>query len=663
MLCLNGIGSPQRVRYSYTKAQEIKGNLSSLIKQVLSGTSDLSIIKGQNKEYFAVFFKGKKSVPRLFLGFLNEILSINNHPLPSPSALNDLYKIYQRDNNFLPLLKKHNKSSEVIIANDVFWDFFYQKAAHFKNNELENVFYFLGILCKKKNAYIWDEFNKKQIWERVFNSADFSNNSAFYNLGQWFKILTKIKYSANISLYLMEDLSNIKPLHREARILLSRLLPLILSSYKHETAKDIVGLLNSDYFKNPVEITFFSGVFHLFINLFVDYPTALNEKICAFLKAKNNFKSIILSNPSEDVVKLLKKLIIRFLPINDAKKSFAFNEDKETLVTLFIISRYLEHSTCSIDEAESKLSMKYKYFHEALFAALFIRYEIPWYFLKNLVNMQEKDCDVLFEVLKGKNLRMLINPSFILTKKDHHLFHNTSEHDAIVCESFINYGLLMAKLKNYNFDSFIYRSIKDYIKQRITINQFIENNEFYFAVFDYIKKHQEVFKPQHIIPVLDYLFNNTNINNENRFSFKNISVKRLFRDIEEWHRLLRGSFYNEKMQNIKWGGLNIENFEVEKDSKKYSFVQILSALDLFLEGKAMSHCVFSYASRCVSGSCSIWSLRVEAKDGFKRLATIEMVGKRIVQVRKKSNTLPGIKEKKLISLWAENSGILMGCIF
>lgn len=103
ILCLSSIEGPEGVRYSLSKTQEIKGNLSSFFSEVLSGTSDFRNITGDSKEYLAQFLKGKKTIQKGFVLFLKDILSIRNLPLPSSSSIDHLYLIYQRKINFISL--------------------------------------------------------------------------------------------------------------------------------------------------------------------------------------------------------------------------------------------------------------------------------------------------------------------------------------------------------------------------------------------------------------------------------------------------------------------------------------------------------------------------------------------------------------------------------
>ena len=96
--------------------------------------------------------------------------------------------------------------------------------------------------------------------------------------------------------------------------------------------------------------------------------------------------------------------------------------------------------------------------------------------------------------------------------------------------------------------------------------------------------------------------------------------------------------------------------------KKKSIAELkneLRSLEIDSKGKIIHHCVFSYIDRCVIWIYSIWSLRYQKNETTVRLATIEVSNNNIIQVRKKTNQLPGKLENTIIAEWAESSGLKM----
>ena len=80
----------------------------------------------------------------------------------------------------------------------------------------------------------------------------------------------------------------------------------------------------------------------------------------------------------------------------------------------------------------------------------------------------------------------------------------------------------------------------------------------------------------------------------------------------------------------------------------WSVAQLTTPMELWEEGRSMSHCVWSYRRRAADGSCSIWSIR---EHGARRL-TVEMQRGRIVQVRGPRNRAADADEARVVQAWA-----------
>lgn len=88
--------------------------------------------------------------------------------------------------------------------------------------------------------------------------------------------------------------------------------------------------------------------------------------------------------------------------------------------------------------------------------------------------------------------------------------------------------------------------------------------------------------------------------------------------------------------------------------------QLNSAADLVAESRAMRHCVWTYAAKCIGGNASIWSLRRRLPGKVERLLTIELDRQhRAVQVRGFGNRLAGPDEERILVRWAKARGIVL----
>lgn len=137
----------------------------------------------------------------------------------------------------------------------------------------------------------------------------------------------------------------------------------------------------------------------------------------------------------------------------------------------------------------------------------------------------------------------------------------------------------------------------------------------------------------------------------------------LLRKMKDWHHALRRL---KELGTAQWDGhaLNDHTLEYKVDGKTWfwDFKQIKNTKDLAAEGTAMRHCVLSYKHGCMSGNCSIWSLRLRDPYGdSKRRLTIEVRDDgRIVQKRGLANRSPRPEEQHAVSLWARAAGLSDG---
>jgi len=180
-------------------------------------------------------------------------------------------------------------------------------------------------------------------------------------------------------------------------------------------------------------------------------------------------------------------------------------------------------------------------------------------------------------------------------------------------------------------------------------------------------------------PIIDYIWNQKYENRiafiedgvaENvgpaqpNFSLKQRTVESLLRNVERWHTDLG---HEAKAGSLHWKKSEVADFNFvegeakSKNMKVRKIKELLNSSQLVAEGRAMKHCVATYAHSCHKRMSSIWTMAQESKDGIVKLTTIEVNVKlkRIVQIRGKANRLPTTEEKKIISRWADQSGLTL----
>jgi hypothetical protein len=134
----------------------------------------------------------------------------------------------------------------------------------------------------------------------------------------------------------------------------------------------------------------------------------------------------------------------------------------------------------------------------------------------------------------------------------------------------------------------------------------------------------------------------------------------LLRQVDRWHRDLgkaaRGGAL--EWESSKIGELEFKTGFEGRNLKIWRIRELLSSRDLVTEGRAMRHCVASYAGSCKAGRCSIWTMELESSEGVEKHQTIEVNSTgTIVQCRGPRNRMPTQQEISVLRRWAELRGL------
>lgn len=142
------------------------------------------------------------------------------------------------------------------------------------------------------------------------------------------------------------------------------------------------------------------------------------------------------------------------------------------------------------------------------------------------------------------------------------------------------------------------------------------------------------------------------------FSMTGRTAESLLKHVERWHRQLGKEAKNKK--NLEW-----EHHPVIKDYhwiqgkaekgnlREWRIIHLISHRELADEGRALKHCVASYAGSCANGSQSIWSLMLNSR----KQITIGMRKSQIDQMRGRYNRRPDEKELNVIRRWAQKENV------
>lgn len=204
-----------------------------------------------------------------------------------------------------------------------------------------------------------------------------------------------------------------------------------------------------------------------------------------------------------------------------------------------------------------------------------------------------------------------------------------------------------------------------------------ENDEFWITVVRFFIANP-MLNTACIGPIIDHIYHQRFVGEEvvvapgmverrsppqPNFAMKGRSAASLLAQVASWHQKLAKT----QPQQPDWPASGIEGFEFMEGSEKnctlriWTIREILTSKALFSEGRAMKHCVGTYARSCARGTTSIWTLEAETQEGRAKLLTIEVrnAANLICQVRGKCNALPAEKHRGILRRWAEQAGLTL----
>lgn len=170
-----------------------------------------------------------------------------------------------------------------------------------------------------------------------------------------------------------------------------------------------------------------------------------------------------------------------------------------------------------------------------------------------------------------------------------------------------------------------------------------------------------------------------------QYSLRGRTLESLQRQMQDWHRdiamvarieaarrrtaVLRaaGAGVRPSKDDGCWAGSPLANWSWRPSDRKantrgeeFAVMQITKADDLVAESRAMHHCVWTYAEKCIAGQASIWSLRRPGVGRADRMLTIELDPRnRAVQVRGFGNRTARQDELQILGRWAKARGVTL----
>ena len=296
---------------------------------------------------------------------------------------------------------------------------------------------------------------------------------------------------------------------------------------------------------------------------------------------------------------------------------------------------------------------------------LLAAYEVPFFMDSVWFNGNVTHQDWFKHIGTGQNIRTAADMPIPLTKKMAHHFLKAPRHYTI--EEALRWGQVHA----LGGDKYLADALRG---TRLT--ETFSNDDFWINVIRFFIANP-MLDVSHANPIIDYIWHQKYQNRrvfieqgvareigpaQPNFSMRRRTPETLLGQVEAWH----GELGREaKSGELEWFGSEIGKFhtlegsEAARNMKFWSIRELLSSDELIDEGRALGHCVSTYARSCHTGRSSIWSLEIEDENGRRKILTIEVApqAKLIRQVRGKRNRSATPKEKDLLGRWAEQEGL------
>jgi len=258
--------------------------------------------------------------------------------------------------------------------------------------------------------------------------------------------------------------------------------------------------------------------------------------------------------------------------------------------------------------------------------------------------------EMINHLAEGNNIRKLENTyGPCIGKRMAHIFHNLAPGECLVTNcvlySFVkslggDLRLTEMLQRFIGFDFNTFQNMPHFELWKKIIMKLVDWN-----ISDLLGDHE-------MLMLLSYLQHR--IDEEPNFSIKGRTLNVLLDSAETWQEENRRL---SRTRITSWKGDTYQEWNLFEDNRWYAIFQLNSSLKLEKESAEMHHCVRSYAYSCSLGNCSIWSLRQKNEANWESLATIEIVTKKIVQVKARFNQKPAIRYLNMIKEWANREGI------
>ena len=262
----------------------------------------------------------------------------------------------------------------------------------------------------------------------------------------------------------------------------------------------------------------------------------------------------------------------------------------------------------------------------------------------------------------GKNIRTAKTP-VPMTKRIAHHFAEAPDHYSI--ENAIRWGQIHALEGDRRLTEAILGT---------PLGESFEHEAFWTTVFRFFVANP-LLDRKHVGPIVDYLRHQKFETREvvtgpgtvelqeppqPNLSMRGRTAESLLRQVDQWHQELGRTKVAQDLYFKRSGVPSFAARSGPEQKNTWRIRELLSGAELVAEGRAMRHCVASYAASCARGHCSIWAMELETPTGTEKHQTVEVNAHgTIVESRGRFNRLPTAGEYEILKRWAREAGLTL----
>jgi hypothetical protein len=278
--------------------------------------------------------------------------------------------------------------------------------------------------------------------------------------------------------------------------------------------------------------------------------------------------------------------------------------------------------------------------HKNILETIFQKFVVSDFFLSNFFQLNKREEVWFRQILLGKNIRELRIIPMVFTRKAAHIFRTIKTDEELSLKQGLIYSQLRANGVSCKYAQSVAANVRN-----------IKRAQFWVKLMTKYSERQLNFKK--IPAVMDYIAHKTFVQ-KFEIAWKKKSVKNVVKESKEWHEevVIVKAF---KYRNYSFKKSGIKKFLTKREGENHMIHQLLSSKELFIEGKKLHHCVYSYNYYCIGGSSQIYSLRSRTEDGWEPKITIEVRDGQIYQALGNFNQQPTEDERKVIQHWVRKN--------